>query len=278
MDFSKRKLPSEAAITLHATPVSDMLAHRPVSSPVYVYLRANEKFVSVKAPLDFFTEPELERLKSYEFFYTPRAMDSVLPYQDAGVAIRRLLEWKPDEDQSRPTHLPPASYELSDSVLRMLAPLWGPQAEIEPFFVVAFVEEICDALSVDALMKARDTSVEHYEGALTAAAWAVFLALHLGHCNRGFLTSLRRQVFLEASGIARAALLHPITRDLCEAALKQTAKGAGARVTVKALEETKDELVFRIQGRFKRMRDDLGGAAGAGISASIYGSGGFVDV
>jgi len=72
MDFRQRKLPKEAAINLRISPIASVKPYALMIAPVYVFMRVNEKFVSVKAPLDFFTPEELERLKSFEsFFFQP---------------------------------------------------------------------------------------------------------------------------------------------------------------------------------------------------------------
>ena len=61
MDFRSKKLPPEAADQLRACPVESVKPYVAMPAPVYIYLRANAKFVSVKGPLDFFTPDELAR-------------------------------------------------------------------------------------------------------------------------------------------------------------------------------------------------------------------------
>ena len=96
---------------------------------------------------------------------------------------------------------PPAVEELSKAILKTLGPLWSDEKTIEPFFVAAVVEELCDYLSPKLLQKARDQSVEIFEYAVLLSSWAVFIALHMGHCELGYLNRLRYRVFSEAAGL-----------------------------------------------------------------------------
>lgn len=273
MLFAKRKLPSEAAAELNPHPVHTVSAHRPVVAPHYVFLRLNHKFVSVKEPLDFFTPADLERLKSYELFFTPRTMESVYPYQDVGRAVKRLIAWQPDE--SEPTRLPPAPFELSDAILRVLAPMWGAHARLEPFFVIAFAEEICAPLDGALLSSAREADVERYESALTCAAWAVYLALHLGHCDPTFLSALRSQVFREANGMPVEGVVQPAVQELIGAARAQTGGAAARPVAVSQLTAQGDAVILRITGRLRRVQEELN-ASGNVLAATVHGPEGFV--
>ena len=93
--------------------------------------------------------------------------------------------------------LSPASYELSDAALRLLAPLWEPGSRIDPFFVTLFAERLCEPLPRELIQETRDRSVDAFERALLRSSWAVFLALHLGYMDLSFLKRLRLQVFRE---------------------------------------------------------------------------------
>ena len=81
MEFSKRKLPKEAAHQLRVCPIPSVQPYALMLSPVYVFMKANEKFVSVKAPLDFFTQEELSKLRMYDTFYMPDFVDRTLPFR-----------------------------------------------------------------------------------------------------------------------------------------------------------------------------------------------------
>jgi hypothetical protein len=193
MDFRPRKLPKEAAINLRISPITSVKPYALMIAPVYVFMRINEKFVSVKGPLDFFTPEELERLKSFESFFLPEFVDAALPFRQVARDVKRLVGWEPKIDGE--AALPPAPYEVSDAVLRMLGPLWGAGLVIEPFFAAVFANELCDLLPVEKLRVARDEDVVRYERAVLRSGWAVFLALHLGYCDLPFLNQLQQRVF-----------------------------------------------------------------------------------
>ena len=154
MYFRPTKLPREAAINLRISPIASVKPYSLMLAPVYVFMRLNEKFVSVKGPLDFFTPEELERLKPFESFFLPEFVDAALPFRQIARNVRRLVGWEPEykgEEQ-----LPPAPYEVSDAVLRMIGPLWAPGLVIEPFFAAVFANELCELLPPEKLRAARD--------------------------------------------------------------------------------------------------------------------------
>ena len=64
MDFTHRKLMTEAAIELKRVPVSQVSAYTIQFFPLYVFMKLNKKFVAVKSPLDFFIPAELEKFKA----------------------------------------------------------------------------------------------------------------------------------------------------------------------------------------------------------------------
>jgi len=201
MDFSFRKLPPESAAALRLCPVQGFAPYSPIWAPVYVFLKRNAKFVSVKAPLDFFTPEELSRLAPYESLFMPEFVELPLLFRSAGRRIRLILKGRPDIDAEPMNHatdvvLPPASYEISDAVLRVLGPLWGRKTELEPFFSCALSDAICDPLHPDWLREARDRNIETYEAALLKSGLGVFLALHLGHSDWDAINFVRQRIFL----------------------------------------------------------------------------------
>ncbi len=117
---------------------------------------------------------------------------------------------------SSPDALPPAPYETSDAVLRVLGPLWGninPEEKnpaIEPYFTAIFTNEFCDFLPEDVLRETRERDVNSYEWAILRSSVAVFLALHLGYCTKEFLNSLRLRVFQET--VKNASLIQSTNR------------------------------------------------------------------
>ncbi len=195
MDFSRKKLPKEAAMDLRICPIHTIKPYSIMLAPVYVFMKRNEKFVSVKAPLDFFSPEELDRLKPFESFFVPPFVDEVMPFRSAACVVKSLLRWEPQSKSKDQATLPPAPYELSDAVLRAVGPLWGKGAVIEPFFAAVFGYEICDTIDGERMRLAREKDVNAYENGILRSGLAVFLALHLGYCDLSFLTSLRARVF-----------------------------------------------------------------------------------
>ena len=198
MNFSARKLPSDAAEELRNCPITTVAPFALMLAPVYVFMRINAKFVSIKAPLDFFTPEEIEKLKPFESFFLPEFVESTIPFRDAGRRIRAILNWQPSD----PLTLAPTSYEVSDAVLQILGPLWAffspakkESALIEPFFTAVFTNDFCDLLPIKLLKQSREVDLESFECALLRSSWAVFLALHLGYNDWNYLSALRLHVF-----------------------------------------------------------------------------------
>ncbi len=194
MYFNKRKFDLSEAPFLRECAIETLSPFAPMLAPAYVFMRKNKKFISVKAPLDFFTEDELEKLKPYGSLYFSPFVDSSLLFRDVARKIKALLLWQPQGGSSMPK-LSPAPYEISDAVLRLLSPLWGTELKIEPFFIAVFSNELCQLLPSEKLLQTRDQNVALLETAILQSAWGVFLALHLGHCQLDFLNSLRGDLF-----------------------------------------------------------------------------------
>src|SRR4051794_40341530 len=127
MDFSRKKLPKERAETLLRTRIETIQPYSLMPAPVYVYLRANEKLVSIKGPLDFFTREELDRFKNYEYFYLLEFAASVAPFQEVGLKVREALSWgmSPRSVSLKGAKftgivMPPIPYVISDEILSLL--------------------------------------------------------------------------------------------------------------------------------------------------------------
>ena len=199
MDFHLKKLPQEEADKLRSVAIHDLKPFVPMPAPVYVFMRQNQKFVSVKGPLDFFIPDELARLQSFGEFYFPECVDSAAAYVHAAKQVRAILEWTPmlrtRSGNQEPVVFAPASYEISDAVMRILGPLWGSGPAIEPFFAAIFATELCTSLPSDLMGAARERDVTGYEHALIQAGWSVFLALNLGYVELAFINRLYERVF-----------------------------------------------------------------------------------
>ena len=168
MNFSQRKLPKSAAPVMRECPIRSVQPYAPMISPVYVFLKMNEKFISVKAPLDFFTPAELERLESFETFYLPEFVEQAIPFRNSARTVRALLSWQPRERNADP----PAPYEISDAVLRVTGVLWGNGVVVEPFFVGVFANELCEPIAPETLERVRDRDIQTYERSVFVSSWA----------------------------------------------------------------------------------------------------------
>src|SRR4051794_31443428 len=100
MNFSHRKLPPAAAEKLRICPIRTIEPFALMLAPVYVFMRRNEKFVSVKAPLDFFTPEELEKLRPFQSFFMTEFVDTALPFRQAARRVRAVLSWDPGSQGS----------------------------------------------------------------------------------------------------------------------------------------------------------------------------------
>ncbi|HTL11581.1 MAG TPA: hypothetical protein VL588_03790, partial [Bdellovibrionota bacterium] len=191
-------------------------------APVYVYLRRNGKFLSVKAPMDFFTPEELQRFRGYEHFFMPKSVDAIADLRTAGRRVRALMLWDPTSKQFGPetgqTRMAPAPFELSDAVIRILGGLWTSECKVRPFSVTILVDEICDVLPAELLLRARDEDVIRFETALFRSSWVVFLALHLGFCDLKFLNRLRERAFVAGFEGSNPFAAHPELDELYQLA------------------------------------------------------------
>lgn len=253
--------------------------YAPMLAPVYVMMRQNQKLVAIKGPLDFFTPDELERLKVLKSFYFPEFIDSVLPFRNAAQSIHALLNWKPDAFQTKV--LAPSPYEVSDSALRLLAPLWGRDMAIEPFFITIFATELCDKLSPESLVEARDKSIELYEKALFSSSWAVFLALHLGYLDLAFLNRVHQAMFDEVGrGKAAESAYDEAYGPVDE--LLELARGLGEAqwsrsITANIWTSKGGRAAKKITARVKRIQTEMASERGRAEAPTIFGERGFVD-
>lgn len=252
-------------------------------SPVYVFMKLNQKYVAVKEPLDFFKPEELEKLRPLGIFYLPEFAETALPYREAARQVHALLSWKPKLHQA----LPPAPYEISDSVLRVMGPLWGTRGEtgtgedleIEPFFVAVFANELCDLLPGESLQAARDASIDNYELAIFRSSWAVWLALTLGWCDLAFLSALRKRVF-DAVAMGQALTGAPtdpaVEVDELIACAEKSIKEAKTRALFASdFEQAPTRAAQKLAFRLRRIRKEF--SQPIENLPTIYGERGFAD-
>ncbi|MGE0614449.1 MAG: hypothetical protein AB7P04_02325 [Bacteriovoracia bacterium] len=271
---------------LRRLPIRDMKPYALVPSPVYVYLRLNQKFISIKGPLDFFLPEELERLQIYESFYVTDFVDTIAPFREAATRARAVLGWIP---QPKGDHtyvsgkvsypqvpLPPAPFELSDTMLKLTGPLWSKDLAIEPFFLSFFVDELCDPIAREQMMMARENSVRRFEAGIFRSSLAVFLALHVGYCDQDFLNDLRRRVFREtAKGLAN--VVRGEVEELIELVNEAIPLDAPTEsISSAALTRFSTRIGQKLENKFKRVGEQL--LDPAFEAPSIFGEKGFVDV
>ncbi|MEN9724075.1 MAG: hypothetical protein RJB38_2061 [Pseudomonadota bacterium] len=195
MNFTRKKLPLDRAKEMRVCPVDSLQACVPLPAPLYALLSTNQKFLAIKAPMDFLTEDDLEKASKFEALYFPPFIEQVIPYRRAGKSALWLLEGLKSGEGLRP-----APFEVSDAWVQMTAPLWSGEGLIEPFFVSVFVSEVCGAFPGDLMKAVHDRDLEAYEQAVMKSSWIVWQALHLDFFDLDWLQALRRGVF-EACGM-----------------------------------------------------------------------------
>jgi hypothetical protein len=208
MDFKQAKLSKEAEGHLRICPIQSVQPYALMMAPAYVYMKLNEKFVMVKSAFDFFTEEEKERLTPLGSLYFPEQVETALRFRSVASQVRELLRWNPEalalhelkesiRGKKEEIPLLPASFELSDAVIRLLSQLWEPGPFIDPFYVAVFSNELLELIPSELLKGYRDQSVVNFEKAVMFSSWAAFISLHLGYTDLDFLNRLRNSVFNE---------------------------------------------------------------------------------
>ncbi len=251
MKFTQTKLPKDAIQNLRRVPVGEFKPNTVTPAPVYVYLERNQKFVSVKSQLGFFTEAELAKLAPYENLYLAALVDVVAPFCKAGAAVKSLLQLREvhnvqTKDGKAVVKLPPAPHELGDSVARLIGPLWARGTKLEPFFLSFFADEVCGPIDAATLGQIHDQSVDACELAYLRSSTAVFLALHVGFTEPARLASIRARAFVEifqpASDnvpvnineqvllLARSLITDPDTREITPEAISKIGGAAAAKI------------------------------------------------
>jgi hypothetical protein len=275
MHFSRAKIAIEESRVWRKCPIDTVGAYALMLAPVYVRMEANQKYVAVKAPLDFFTPAELSKYAKFGHFYFTEAVDQSLVFRETGRKIRAVLSWNA---KTHAGDVEPTNYELSDASLRLIAPLWGPFRRIEPFFVTTLINEICEPITPEALEKARDLGVDQFELAIARSSWAAFLGLHLGYVNLAHLSDLRRLVFeqnLEAS--TAHALISSEQQGLEDWVKTLLPSLARAHVDTRSFSERPDLLAKKITSRLERIEREQMIKEDA-TEWSIFGKKGFVEI
>jgi hypothetical protein len=190
MQFDEKKLGVEAIDQLLQCHISSVEPYALMLAPIYIFMKLNQKLVSVKAPLDFFTPDELHHLSRYENFYIPKFVQSGSRFQTAAKLVRNLTSSNPT-----PSKLAPTSYELSNEVILTLATLWGRDLSIDPFYSAVFADELLGPLDPEKMLAARDLAVTRHDSGILLSGLITFVLLHLGFYDLSLISAIRVEVY-----------------------------------------------------------------------------------
>lgn len=262
MHFDEKKLAPEAADTLVKCPIYSVQPYSLMLGPVYVFMKRNQKFVSVKAPLDFFTPEELEKLKPYEEFFMPEFVLQATKFQTAAKVVRSLLE-KVD--------LTP--YEISDEILKVTSKLWSKELKIEPFFMSIFTDELCGVIDPQQMLEAREKTVAKHDWGLLLSGSVVFLTLWAGVEDIEALTNLRLQTYSKT--VQGENWGSPKNHQEMWIAEVQQWMLSHRAIEAQYIEFSAHEWAKKIHSRLKRAKKNY--TTRAGKAPSIYGPHGFIE-
>lgn len=188
MLFDDRKLETADLAHMLSCPVDTIDAYSFLLAPAYIYMRKNDRVISVKAPLDFFTPEELVKLKTYGVVYFPPFVKSPVQFQTAGRVLKKMLS---RED----VKFPRATFELMKEVSLMVSDLWFSNLQVEPFFAAVFAQELCEPIDPKVLLRAREEAVMLHDHALLLSGLFVFVAVQLGWIDLAELSQIRKSIY-----------------------------------------------------------------------------------
>lgn len=299
MKFVRRKLSKAAADTLRRCPIAGIEPYSLMLGPVYIFMKLNGKFISVKEPLDFFEPEELEKLSHYENFYFEKFIDQAIAFREVGRALRRLLMWRSESSSLSKTSSPAVSlvdvaknentlpsYMTGDAILRLITPLFGDHSQIEPYFLTLFVDEFCGPLNAIDLKTRRDEDVETYEWAMHCSSLTILFLTILNAANLDFFNAARSYVFnsygrdtdtANASN-PKAVLQHKDFQTsfrYAESICKSMRKAPRPTFKVDFIRGIDEPALRKIISRFERIETSLREQVVTFDDFSIYSNGGF---
>ena len=189
MLFEEKKLTSESIDELLHCPIHSVEPYALMLAPVYVLMKLNEKLVSVKAPLDFFTEDELSKLTRYDTFYLPQFARFSARFQTAARLSRSILT-----SMEKEIHVV-APFEVSTELQTTLGPLWSKQEKVEPFFMAIFADELCNRLDPELLVKSRERAVVLHDLGLLLSGAFVFISLQIKFFTHSDISRIRTEIY-----------------------------------------------------------------------------------
>jgi hypothetical protein len=215
-------------------------------SPVYVFMKRNQKFVSVKAPLDFFTSEELSSLERHEEFFLPKSISDVSCFQTSARVARGILN-------ASKIPFPPAPYEVSNELFKAIAPVWGKNISVSPFCTAIFTDELCGNLEPGELLLGRESAIVKHDLGLLLSGLLIFILLHLGWHDLASLTKIRAEVYSRTIRGEEWNLptnhWEMVSSDLLRMLdLRQD-------LGLEALRECSAQWAFELGGRIKRIRE-----------------------
>ena len=254
MFFDEKKLGIESISELLQCGVNTVEPYALMLAPVYVYMKLNEKLVSVKAPLDFFTPEELQHLSRYEIFYIPKSVQTGSRFQTAAKLVANLLNFDKRQNTSLEKSLEPPVYEISNETLLAMLPLWGRELCVDPFFTAVFADELCGPFHPEKMIEARELAVVRHESGILLSGLSTFVLLHLGFFDLKQLTEIRFSIYeaivdRDENWEEPTMEWHLIVRDL-----KKTIE-VNEFFTVEGLKIISSEWAQKLLGRVERIQN-----------------------
>ena len=280
MNFDKRKRSKEEARDLVHIPADEIRPYEVLTAPVYVYLKANQKFIALKGPLDFFDENSIKNILGKNNIFIGPFYEEAQEIKKYAKALREELMQPyvryndfndrpfPDPQITLPT------YARSRICLRKATEIWSSDRTIEPFVVMIYIDELCGLIPKSDLIRAYNRDVDQFELALLRSSWAVFLAMHLGYYDLDALTHLRLNAFNWTFDLPNNKVGFSETDRIIKTAMETVKVIDQKTIQDLMFKERDDELSRRLAARFDfRAVEYLGDDQN---SWSIYGEKGFL--
>ena len=286
MKFKLSKLSLESHSNLSPFSLDSVEAFRPLTSPVYLLMTKNSKYVSIKAPFDFFSPKDLSKLAAVkDSLFVSKFDDHVKPFKEAAQKIKAISHWTSQTDQKEFLEITP--YEQSDQVLNVLGKLWSITHDedngiknlcIESYFAAVLGSEVCEPLPGDPLVQAREADVDRYELALLRSGVFVFFALHLGYLDLHYLSEIRKSIFLDTVnllGIAKPVSMPHELDQLKRWVDTVISKAEVGCLTSQQLQWSLNRVIQKIKWRLERVRNEI--ASPEYQMPTVYGDGGLYE-
>jgi len=275
MRFRNIKFTPEEGRGLIKKSFSEIEPNRILFAPVYLYLRSNQKFVSIKEPLDFFTEADIEKLKTYENIYVHSFEKKLVPFQRAGKDLNQYLT-SFEQNRWKQVQKGPYPYEVDHFILKRLSYLWGIDLSIEPFFTAVFVESFSGALEFKILKQAQEMDVVVYEKAFLLSSWIVFMALHIGYNDYDFLNKIRNEIFEFCLKAEKNPFNNSELEELFKISKNWVGENPFQKMTFQQFEKELSRVNQKFASRLKVVKEQF--SENLKLEISLFGDDGICDV